>query len=94
VSTFATDLKSIADKTDQYLQKYFSQQKQNNQLYEAMAYGLFSGGKKIRSYVTVAAFDLFDLKEETAIAVMNLIWTKLLKVIWYLRLHLVRVILE
>jgi len=73
VSTFATDLKSIADKTDQYLQKYFSQQKQNNQLYEAMAYGLFSGGKKIRSYVTVAAFDLFDLKEETAIAVASAI---------------------
>ena len=73
MSTFATDLKSIADKTDQYLQKYFSRQKQNNQLYEAMAYGLFSGGKKIRSYVTVAAFDLFDLKEETAIAVASAI---------------------
>jgi geranylgeranyl pyrophosphate synthase len=34
-----------------------------------MGYGLFAGGKKIRSYLTVAAFDLFEIKEEAAIAV-------------------------
>ena len=69
MSTFDTDIKLVADKTDQYLKSYFSQQKQNNELFEAMGYGLFAGGKKIRSYLTVAAFDLFDIKEETAIAV-------------------------
>jgi len=69
MSAFDTDIKLVADKTDQYLKSYFSQQKQNNELFEAMGYGLFAGGKKIRSYLTVAAFDLFDIKEETAIAV-------------------------
>jgi len=69
MSTFDTEIKIIADKTDQYLKTYFSKQKQNNQLYDAMGYGLFAGGKKIRSYLTVAAFDLFEIKEELAIAV-------------------------
>jgi len=69
MSTFDTEIKIIADKTDQYLKTYFSKQKQNNQLYDAMGYGLFAGGKKIRSYLTVAAFDLFEIKEEAAIAV-------------------------
>ena len=69
MSAFDTEIKIIADKTDQYLKTYFSKQKQNNQLYDAMGYGLFAGGKKIRSYLTVAAFDLFEIKEEAAIAV-------------------------
>ena len=69
MSAFDTEIKTIADKTDQYLKTYFSKQKQNNQLYDAMGYGLFAGGKKIRSYLTVAAFDLFEIKEEAAIAV-------------------------
>ena len=64
MSAFEKDIKIVADKTDQYLKSYFSQQKQNNELFEAMGYGLFAGGKKIRSYLTVAAFDLFDIKEE------------------------------
>lgn len=67
--SFATDIKSVADQTDNYLKNYFSKQKQYNDLYDAMAYGLFGGGKKIRSYLTVAAFDLFDLEKETAIVV-------------------------
>ena len=67
--SFATDIKSVADQTDNYLKNYFSKQKQSNDLYDAMAYGLFAGGKKIRSYLTVAAFDLFDLDKETAIAI-------------------------
>lgn len=69
MSAFDIEIKIIADKTDNYLQKYFSKQKQNNQLYEAMSYALFAGGKKIRSYLTVSAFDLFEIKEESAIAV-------------------------
>ena len=67
--SFATDIKSVADLTDNFLKNYFSKQKQSNDLYDAMAYGLFAGGKKIRSYLTVAAFDLFDLDKETAIAI-------------------------
>jgi len=46
MSTLATDIKSVADKTDQFLQEYFFKQKQNNDLYDAMAYGLIAGGKK------------------------------------------------
>ena len=34
MSTFDTDIKLVADKTDQYLKSYFSQQKQNNELFE------------------------------------------------------------
>ena len=67
--SFATDIKSVADLADNFLKNYFSKQKQSNDLYDAMAYGLFAGGKKIRSYLTVAAFDLFDLDKETAIAI-------------------------
>jgi len=67
--SFATDIKSVADQTDNYLKNYFLKQKQSNDLYDAMAYGLFAGGKKIRSYLTVAAFDLFDLDKETAIVI-------------------------
>lgn len=69
MSAFDTEIKIIAGKTDHYLKTYFSKQKQNNYLYEAMGYGLFAGGKKIRSYLVVAAFDLFEIKEESAIAV-------------------------
>jgi len=69
MSTVATDIKSVADQTDQFLQNYFSKQKQHNDLYEAMAYGLFAGGKKIRSYLTVAAFDLFNLQQKDALVI-------------------------
>ena len=47
MSSFSTDLKSFADKIDSFLLDYFKQQEQPTKIYEAMGYGLFSGGKKL-----------------------------------------------
>ena len=69
MSSFSTDLKSFADKIDSFLLDYFKQQEQPTKIYEAMGYGLFSGGKKIRSYLTLGAFDLLELEESLAIPV-------------------------
>ena len=69
MSSFSTDLKSFADKIDSFLLDYFKEQEQPTKIYEAMGYGLFSGGKKIRSYLTLGAFDLLELKESLAIPV-------------------------
>ena len=69
MSSFSTDLKSFADKIDSFLLDYFKQQQQPTKIYEAMGYGLFSGGKKIRSYLTLGAFDLLELEESLAIPV-------------------------
>ena len=48
-----------ADKVDNFLKKYFSKKNTNNDLFEAMSYGLFSGCKKIRTYLTKCAFDIY-----------------------------------
>src|SRR6056300_1438871 len=69
MSSFSTDLKSFADKIDGFLQDYFSKQQQPTKIYEAMGYGLFSGGKKIRSYLTLGAFDLLNLDEKLVIPI-------------------------
>jgi len=52
-----------ADKVDNFLKKYFSKKNTNNDLFEAMSYGLFSGGKKIRTYLTKCAFDIYKIDE-------------------------------
>ena len=69
MSSFSTELKSFADKTDYFLLDYLKSQKQPTKIFEAMSYGLFGGGKKIRSYLILGAFDLLDLKEELAIPI-------------------------
>ena len=56
-------IKLSADKVDNFLKKYFSKKNTNNDLFEAMSYGLFSGGKKIRTYLTKCAFDIYKIDE-------------------------------
>ncbi len=55
------EIQSTAKQVDQYLKSYFKAHKNNTRLYEAMRYGLFSGGKKIRSFLIKSSFKLFNL---------------------------------
>ncbi len=50
MSDFPEDLKINSEKVNLFLKKYFKNQSVDSKLYEAMEYGLFSGGKMIRSY--------------------------------------------
>ena len=45
MSNFQQELKLTADKVNAFLKSYFKNQSADNKLYEAMEYGLFSGGK-------------------------------------------------
>ena len=56
-------IKLSADRVDSFLKKYFSKKNTKNDLFEAMSYGLFSGGKKIRTYLTKCAFDIYKIDE-------------------------------
>ena len=48
---------------------YFKNQSADNKLYEAMEYGLFSGGKMIRSYLVQSACKIFDIDEKKYIPI-------------------------
>ena len=63
MSNIQEEIKLNASKVDAYLNSYFKNQNSNSKLYEAMKYGLFSGGKMIRSYLVHAACKVFDIKE-------------------------------
>ena len=64
MSEFNQDLKSLANKVDRYLKDFFQNQSVDSKLYEAMKYGLFPGGKMLRSYLVHATSNIFNLKEE------------------------------
>ncbi|MDA7564264.1 polyprenyl synthetase family protein [Pelagibacteraceae bacterium] len=64
MSNIQEEIKLNASKVDTYLNSYFKNQNSNSKLYEAMKYGLFSGGKMIRSYLVHAACKVFDIKEQ------------------------------
>ncbi len=69
MSDFSKDLKIVANKVDDYLKYFFQKQSVDSKLYEAMNYGLFSGGKMIRSYLVHATAKMFDVKEEDYIPI-------------------------
>ena len=64
MSNFQGDLKVIAQQVNSFLKDYFQSQSADNKLYEAMKYGLFSGGKMIRSYLVHSACKIFDISEK------------------------------
>ena len=64
MSNFQGDLKVIAGQVNSFLKDYFQSQSADNKLYEAMKYGLFSGGKMIRSYLVHSACKIFDISEK------------------------------
>ena len=69
MSNFQQELKLTADKVNAFLKSYFKNQSADNKLYEAMEYGLFSGGKMIRSYLVQSACKIFDIDEKKYIPI-------------------------
>ena len=61
-------LNNIAIDTNHYLKKFLSKQK-NSKLIPAMNYGLFPGGKKIRSKILIDIGSLMSIDYKTLIAV-------------------------
>ena len=61
-------LSIIAKDTNLFLKKYISKQKNSN-LMPAMRYGLFPGGKKIRSKILIDIGSIFSINYKTLIAI-------------------------
>ena len=61
-------LNIIAKDTNLFLKKYFNKQN-NSHLVPAMKYGLFPGGKKIRSKILIDIGSLFSINYQTLIAI-------------------------
>ena len=51
----------VASPVDIFLKNYLKKRIQNTHLFQALKYGLFSGGKKFRSYLIVTSGKLFNL---------------------------------
>jgi len=69
MSDFQQDLKAVAEQVNSYLKNYLQKQSSDSKLFEAMDYGLFSGGKMIRSYLVHSACKIFDLQEKEYIPI-------------------------
>ena len=69
MSDFQQDLKMVAEQVNSYLKDYLQKQLSDNKLYEAMNYGLFSGGKMIRSYLVHASCKILDVHEKEYIPI-------------------------
>ena len=61
-------LSKIAKDTNFFLKKYINQQN-NSDLMSAMKYGLFPGGKKIRSKILIDIGSIFSINYKTLIAI-------------------------
>ena len=63
------DLKVVADKVNAYLKDFLQNQSSDSKLYEAMNYGLFSGGKMIRSYLVHSTCKILNVQEKEYIPI-------------------------
>lgn len=59
----------VASHVDIFLKNYLKKKTENTQLFNALKYGLFSGGKKFRSYLIVTSGKLFNLNYKQLIAI-------------------------
>ena len=59
----------VAKDVDIFLKKFLSKRKQKSKLYHAIKYGLFSGGKKFRSYLVINSGKLFNLNYKNLIVI-------------------------
>ena len=59
----------VASHVDIFLKSYLKKRIQNTHLFQALKYGLLSGGKKFRSYLIVTSGKLFNLNYKQLIAV-------------------------
>tara|TARA_B100001063_G_C16565734_1_gene453286 strand:- start:244 stop:747 length:504 start_codon:yes stop_codon:yes gene_type:complete len=62
------ELSKIAEDTNFFLKRYIQKQK-NSDLISAMKYGLFPGGKKIRSKILIDVGSLFSINYKVLIAI-------------------------
>ena len=59
----------VARHVDIFLKNYLKKRTENTKLFNALKYGLFSGGKKFRSYLIVTSGKLFNLNYKQLIAI-------------------------
>ncbi|MFM7984495.1 MAG: polyprenyl synthetase family protein, partial [Candidatus Fonsibacter sp.] len=59
----------VASHVDIFLKNYLNKRTENTKLFNALKYGLFSGGKKFRSYLIVTSGKLFNLNYKQLIAI-------------------------
>ena len=59
----------VAKDVDIFLKKFLKKRNQKSKLYEAIKYGLFSGGKKFRSYLIINTGRIFKLNYSELITV-------------------------
>jgi len=59
----------VASHVDIFLKNYLNKKTENTKLFNALKYGLFSGGKKFRSYLIVTSGKLFNLNYKQLIAI-------------------------
>lgn len=63
------NISKVAKDVDIFLKKFLSKKKQQSKLYHAIKYGLFSGGKKFRSYLVINSGKLFNLNYKNLIVI-------------------------
>ena len=61
MSNFSGKLSKIANNTDRFLRGVFLKQKNNSGLIKPMKYGIFSGGKRLRSAIVVNTGKIFNI---------------------------------
>jgi geranylgeranyl pyrophosphate synthase len=59
----------VASHVDIFLKNYLKKRTENTKLFNALKYGLFSGGKKFRSYLIVTSGKIFNLNYKQLIAI-------------------------
>ena len=59
----------VANHVDIFLKKFLKKKIQKNKLYDAIKYGLFSGGKKFRPYLIINSGEIFGLNYRELIKV-------------------------
>ena len=69
MSNFSGKLSKIANSTDTFLRGVFSKQKNNSRLIKPMKYGIFSGGKRLRSAIVVNTGKIFNINYKKLIMV-------------------------
>jgi farnesyl diphosphate synthase len=69
MSSFSKKLNLVAKNTDLYLKDFFPKKKNRSSLIEPMKYGLFSGGKRLRSAIVVNTGKIFKINYKTLIII-------------------------
>ena len=64
MSNITKAIQETAEETRDYLKSYFKNQKTDTKLFEAMEYGVFPGGKMIRSFLVKSSFKTLGIEEK------------------------------